>query len=67
MIEYEAQAQAIAALIQKLKNEKQVAEDNTKLGVERIRSMMMTWRNRKKTSIDDCSAELWMQWSLQTA
>ena len=67
VIEYEGQAQAVAAVIQRLKSEKQVVEDSTKLGVERIRSMMAAWRNWTRTSIDDCSAELWMQWSQQAA
>ena len=63
VIEYERQAQSTAVVIQRLKSEKQVVEDSTKLGVERIRSMMAAWRNWTRTSIDDCSAELWMQWS----
>ena len=67
VIEYERQAQSTAVVIQRLKSEKQVVEDSTKLGVERIRSMMAAWRNWTRTSIDDCSAELWMQWSQQAA
>ena len=46
VIEYEGQAHAAAAVIQRLKNEKQATEDSAKLGVERIKSMMMAWRNR---------------------
>ena len=67
VIEYEVQAEAAAAFIQRLKNEKKVAKDSEKLGVERIRSMMTAWQNRSKTSIDDYSVELWMQWSQQAA
>ena len=57
VIEYEGQSQVTAAVIQRLKNEKQATEDSAKLGVERIRTMMTAWRNRTKTSIDDCSAK----------
>ena len=67
MIEYEGQAQAVVAIIQRLKNEKQVTEESAKLGVERIKSMVKTWRNRTKKSIDDCSTQLWMQWLQQAA
>ena len=67
VMEYEGQAQAVAAIIHRLKNEKQATEDSAKLGVERIRSMVTMWRNRTKTSVDDCSVELWMQWSQQAA
>ena len=67
VIEYKGQAQAVAAVIQRPKDEKQVTEDSAKLRVERIRSMVTMWRNRTKTSVDDCSVELWMQWSQQAA
>ena len=36
LVSYEVQAQATATLIKKLKEDKQVAEDKTKLGVGRI-------------------------------
>ena len=67
VLEYEALAQVATALIQKLKNEKQVVEDSTKLGVERIKNMVTAWRNRIKANIDDYSMEMWMQWSQQAA
>ena len=60
VIEYERQAQSTAVVIQRLKSEKQVAEENVKLRMEWIRSVMAAWRNRTKTRIEDFLVELWM-------
>ena len=67
VIEYESQAQVVAAVITRLKGEKQEAEESAKLGVDRIRHIMSTWWDRTKTSINACSVELWKEWSQQAA
>ena len=56
VIEYEGQEQAVAAVIQKLRNERQVAEDIAKFGVEWIRSMVTAWRNQTKIAASDNTA-----------
>ena len=65
MFEYERQAQVVVGVIVRLKKEKQEAEECTKLGVDRIQNITLTWRDRTRTSINNCSAELWKEWSQQ--
>ena len=67
VIEYECQDQVVAAVIIRLKGEKQEAEDSSKLGVDRIRHIMSAWWDRTRTSINACLAELWKEWSQQAA
>ena len=38
-----------------------------KLEVDRIRHIMSAWRDRTRTSINACLAELWKEWSQQAA
>ena len=65
VIEYESQAQVVAAVITRLKGEKQEAEESAKLGVDRIRHIMSAWQDRTSTRINACSARLWKEWSQQ--
>mgnify|MGYP000099516629 CR=1 FL=1 len=62
LVEYEVQAKATTALIKQLKDKKQATENNMKLGIKRIQLIVMIWKNRTKTNINECSAELWKDW-----
>ena len=63
--EYEGQAQAVAAIIVRLRQEKQEANARAQLGVDRIRLIMSAWRDRAQTSINECSEKVWKEWSQQ--
>ena len=63
VIGYESEAQAAVAVIVRLKREKQEAEESAKLRVDRIQHIMSTCKDRTRTSINACSAELWKEWS----
>ena len=65
LMQYQGQAEATTILIKQLKDEKQAAEDKSKMELGRIRDIVLTWRDRTKTKIDDCSATMWNQWSWQ--
>ena len=65
VIRYESQAAIVAAIIVRPKSEKQEAEECAKLGVDRIRHKMSTWRDRTQTSIKECSEKVWKEWSHQ--
>ena len=58
VIGYESQAAVAAAIIVRLKSEKQEAEERAKLSVDRIRHIMSAWRDRTQTSIKECSEKV---------
>ena len=64
---YASQAQTVVGVIERLKREKQEAEECATLGVDRIRHIMLAWRDLTWTSINDCSEKLWKEWSQQAA
>ena len=53
LLEYGEHARDTIALIKKLKEEKQRAEDSTKLGVGRIRAILVAWKEGTKRNIDN--------------
>ena len=65
VIGYESQAVVAAAIIVRLKSEKQEAEERAKLGVDRIWHIMSAWRDRTETRIKECSEKVWKEWSQQ--
>ena len=67
VVDYESQAQAAAAIIQRLRQEKQEANARAQLGVDRIRLIMSAWRDRAQTSINECTEKVWKEWSQQAA
>ena len=66
-MEYETQAQVVAAIIGRLRKEKQEANARAQLGVDRIWLIMSAWRNRAQTSINECSEKVWKEWSQRAA
>ena len=67
VVEYESQAQAATGVIIRLRQEKQEAHERAQLGVDRIRHIMSAWRDRTRTSINECSEKVWKEWSQQAA
>ena len=65
LLEYERQVQATAGLIKKLKEERQVAEDKSKMGLNWIREIVLTWKEQTKTMIEENSIEWWSKWAQQ--
>ena len=61
------EAQVAAALIKKLKEEKQAADDKSKVGLNRIRDIVLAWRARMKRMIDESLVEWWSKWAQQMA
>ena len=51
LLNSEVQVQDTATLIKKMKDEKKDSEDNIKLGVEEMRMIVTTWKNRTKANI----------------
>ena len=61
VVEYESQAQVAVGVIIRLRQEKQEAHEHAQLGVDRIRHIMSAWRDRTRTSINECSEKVWSQ------
>ena len=64
---YREQEVATAKLIEQLKNERQAAEDKSKMGLERISLIVQAWRNRTKRLIEESSVQWWSKWGKHTA
>ena len=67
VVEYESQAEAATGIIIRLRHEKQHAHARAQLGMDRIRHIMSAWRDRTRTSINECSEKVWKEWSQQAA
>mgnify|MGYP006889230798 CR=1 FL=1 len=52
---YEVKVTTTANLIKHLKKEKEATKDKVKMGIKRIRVIIVAWRERMKTKVDDCS------------
>ena len=65
LLEYREQAQAIAILIKKLKEETQAVEDKSKMGLNRIRDIVLTWKERTKRMIEESLVQWWSKWAQQ--
>ena len=63
---YREQEAATAKLIEQLKNERQAAEDKSKMGLERISLIVQAWRNRTKRLIEESSVQWWSKWGKHT-
>ena len=56
---YEVQEMETTTLIKQLKKEKEATEDNVKMGINRIQTIIGEWKDRIKTKIDDYSRWVW--------
>ena len=56
---YQGQVEAIARLIKQLKDEK------SKMGLGRIRDIVLTWWNRTKWLVEEISVQWWSKWAKQ--
>ena len=66
LMEYGVQAQATVGLIKKLKEEKQVVEYKSKMGLSRIRVIVLAWNERTKSMIGESLVQWWSKWAQQT-
>ena len=57
LLHYREQEAATTKLIEQLKNERQGAEDKSKVGLEQISLIVQAWRNRTKRLIEDSSVQ----------
>ena len=48
LLEYREQSQATAGLIKILKEERQAAEENSNMGLNRIREIVLTWKDERR-------------------
>ena len=63
LLEYGMQAQATTGLIKKLKEEKQAVEDKSKMGLNRIRDIVLAWKAMTRRMIDESSVQWWFKWA----
>ena len=54
-------------LKKKLKEEKQVAEDKSKMGLDQICAIVLAWKERTKSMIGESSVQWWSKWAQQAA
>ena len=64
---YREQEANTVTLIKQLKEERQAAEDKSKMGLERIQFIVQAWRNKTKRLIDESSTQWWDKWAKHTA
>ena len=67
LLHYKDQEAATVKLIEQLKNERQVAEDKSKVGLDRISCIVQAWRNQTKSLIEERSVQWWSKWGKHTA
>ena len=65
LLQYQGEAQATTCLIKKLKEERQAAEDKSKMGLNQIRDIALTWRDRMKRLIKESLVQWWSKWAQQ--
>ena len=46
-----------------MKEERQAAEDKSKMGLNRIRGIVLTWRNQTKRLIEESLVKWWSKWA----
>ena len=63
LMHYRSQEVATASLIKQLKDEKQAAENKSKMGLGRIRDIVLAWRNRTKQLVEESSVQWWSKWA----
>ena len=63
LMHYQGQAEATTRLIKQLKDENQAAEDKSKMGLGRIRDIVLTWGNRMKRLVEESSIQWWSKWT----
>jgi hypothetical protein len=59
--------QATVGLIKKLKEEMQVVEDKSKVGLSRICAIVLAWKERKNSMIGESLVQWWSKWAQQAA
>ena len=67
LLHYKEQEAATEKLIEQLKNERQAAEDKSKMGLDRISCIVQAWRNRTKSLIEESFVQWWSKWGKHTA
>ena len=67
LVRYKDQEVVTANLIKQLKDDRQAAEDKSKMGLERIRCIVHAWKNRTKRLIEDNSVLWWSKWAKHAA
>ena len=50
-----------------MRQEKQEANARAQVGVDRIRLIMLAWRDRAQKSINESSEKVWKEWAQQAA
>ena len=64
---YKDQEVVTAKRIKQLKDERQAAEDKSKMGLERIRCIVQAWKNQTKCLIKDNLVLWWSKWAKHAA
>ena len=67
LMHYKSQEAVTTGLIKKLKDERQAAEDQSKMGLGQIREIVRAWRNRMKRMIEERSVQSWSKWAKHVA
>ena len=62
-MQFKGQAEATSILIKQLKDEKQAAEDKSKMELGRIRDIVLTWRDRTKRLVEESLVQWWSNWA----
>ena len=65
VVDYESQDEVVVAIIIRLRQKKQEAHAHAQMGVERIRLIMLAWRDQAQPSINECTEKVWKEWSQQ--
>ena len=66
LLHYKEHEAVTTKLIKQLKDDRQAAEDKSKMGLERIRFIVQAWRNKIKRLIEDNSVQWWSKWAKHT-
>ena len=62
LMHYKSQEAVTTSLIKKLKEERQAAEDKSKMGLGQIRDIVRAWKDRTKRLV-----QWWSRWAKQAA
>ena len=67
LMQYQGQDEATAILLKQLKDGKWVVEEKSKMGLDHIRDIVMTWRDRTKKLVEESSVQWCSKWAKQVA
>ena len=65
--DFKSQEAATASPIKKQKEERQAAEDKSKMGLGQIRDIVLAWRDQTKRLVEESSLQWWSRWAKQAA